>query len=79
MEFAKGEIIDSPDGVNITNSGMLLKWVAVRGGIYDWAIYCHFAYHSWDFVKSQGNKVIMEKNIKELVKCDNEAFSMYRY
>ena len=37
--FAKGEIVDSPDGCNMANTGKIMRWVAVRGGIYDWAIY----------------------------------------
>lgn len=77
--FAKGEIIDSPDGINMENTGKQLRWVACRGGIHDWAIYCHLADKDWDFIKTQGNKVIREKNIKKLIPCDDEAFKMYRY
>lgn len=38
--FAKGEFLDSPEGCNIAGTGMITRWVAVRGGIYDWCIYC---------------------------------------
>jgi len=77
--FLKGEIIDSPDGINMENSGNQLKWVACRGGIHDWAIYCDSCDKTWEEIKSYGNKVTGEENIKRLVPCDDEAFKMYRY
>ena len=76
--FARGEIVDSPDGINMTNSGMMLKWVAVRGGIHDWTIYCDFASKGYDWIQSQGDKVGDPTNIKRLVPCDEEALKMYR-
>jgi len=77
--FTQGEIIDSPEGINMTNSGRMLKWVAVRGGIHDWAIYCHFANNTYEWVYRFGDKVYSKGNIKKLVNCDDEAFKMYRY
>lgn len=77
--FAQGEIIDSPEGVNMSNSGKLLKWVACRGGYYDWCIYIQFAIHDFDYVKRMGDKIITEFYIKRLVPCDDEAFELYRY
>ena len=76
--FARGEIVDSPDGINMSNSGKMLKWVAVRGVIHDWTIYCHFASKDYDWIRSQGDKVGDPNNIKRLVPCDDEAFEMYR-
>lgn len=77
--FAKGEIVDSPEGINMMTSGNLLRWVAVRGlGIPDWTIYCHWSWHSWEFIRSSGGKVCSKPNIKKLVECDEEAFTMYR-
>lgn len=35
----RGEVIDSPDGCNMANTGKMMRWVAIRGGIHDWAIY----------------------------------------
>jgi len=77
--FATGEILDNPHGINMTNSGKRLRWVAVRGGMWDWAIYCHWAEHSAEWVSRQGDKVMSEHNIKHLVDCDDEAFAMYRF
>lgn len=77
--FAKGEMVDSPLGINITNSGKMLRWVAVRGGMYDWTIYCHWAFNSFEFVKQQGDKVFTKETIRRLIPCTDEAFQMYRY
>lgn len=77
--FAAGKVIDSPEGINITNSGRLLKWVAVRGDIPDWAIYCHFDEKTYDYVHNYGDKVFSERNIKKLVPCKGEAFDNYRF
>ena len=77
--FAKGEIINSPEGINITNSRELLRWIAVRGRIYDWTIYCHLADKSYEWIRRHGDKVFEEENIKKLVFCDEDAFKMYRF
>lgn len=77
--FAQGKSIDSPEGINMTNSGKMLRWVAVRGGIHDWAIYTHFAYKDVEWIRRCGDKVHSKENIKKLCPCDDEAFSMYRY
>jgi len=77
--FLKGEIVDSPAGINMMNSGKQLRWVACRGGIHDWCIYCDLAEKEWEDVKREGNKVTGEYNIRKLVVCDDEAFVMYRY
>ncbi len=80
--FAQGEVRDNPEGVNMANTGQSLMWVAVRGGIYDWAIYIDNPYiplGSYSGVRSNGDKVTNEENIKKLVPCDDDAFAMYRY
>lgn len=77
--FATGEIVDSPDGISFENTGFLLRWVAVRGDIHDWAIYCHWLGVDDEYIHRNGQKVCEEKKIKKLVPCDDEAFKMYRY
>lgn len=37
--FATGTTTDDSAGINMTGSGRELRWVACRGGIWDWAIY----------------------------------------
>lgn len=77
--FATGICFDNADGVNMANSGKKLRWVAVRGGIWDWAIYVHWEENSPEWVRCNGDKISSEKNIRALVPCDQEAFEMYRY
>ncbi len=77
--FAKGKSFDSPEGINMTNSRKMLRWVAVRGGIHDWAIYCHFADKDFEWIRNHGDKVHNEIHIKNVCPCDDEAFEMYRY
>jgi len=71
-----------------------VKWIAIRGGIYDWAIYhsldsnfisenyldstCHLAI-SDDSISKRGAKLRNGTKIKEFVPCNDEAFLMYRY
>ena len=77
--IAEGTANDSPDGLFMANTNRPLKWVAVRGSVHDWAIYCHFADKSIDWIKKHGDKVYNEKHIRMLVPCDDEAFKMYRF
>jgi len=78
--FASGEVENSPDGIYMTDSnvGSKLRWAARRGGIHDWAIYIHWAYHSLEYILNQGDKVTGVENIKKLVPCEQEALEMYR-
>lgn len=77
--FATGTVSDNPTGINMTNSGRTLRWVAVRGQIHDWAIYVAPEEWSAEATKRQGDKVHDILNIKKLIDCDNEAFAMYRH
>lgn len=79
--FAKGIIPNAPDGLYMTNSniGKQLLWVAQRGEINDWTIYVHWAENGEAFVINSGDKVISTYNIKNLVPCEEEAFSRYRF
>lgn len=66
----------------------VVHWVAIRGGIHDWAIY----YKPEAFAMAYSDRFAFEKNIaewgdkihdvmkiKELVPCDEQAFAMYRH
>lgn len=77
--FASGVTTDSPEGVNMSNSGQKLGWVAVRGdGYHDWAVYVHPGCPPQNWIKDHGDKVNFKDNIKKLVPCDDEAYKMYR-
>ena len=54
------------------------RWVAVRGGIWDWAIYYQIPSWSNEEIARNGNKIHDNQTIKMLVPCDQEAFKMYR-
>jgi len=77
--FGKGIVTDNPEGVNMTNSGDKLKWVAKKGGGDDWAIYIHQADSSTDYIKRYGDKVKGESNILKLIPCDKEVLKKYRF
>ena len=77
--FATGTAIDNELGLFMTGSGNELRWVAVKGGNNDWAIYCHFATNTPEWIRDQGDKVCMERNIKMCMPCDDEAYKRYRY
>ena len=73
--FASGTIESNPKGI----SSESMSWVAVRGGIYDWAIYQGSADNDFEWIRKYGDKIYDEKLIRELVPCDDEAFKMYRF
>lgn len=78
--FASGQFIleTNPDGA------VWKKWVAVRGGIHDWAIYAvegpeELVYFwAWEHIKSNGDKISWKSKAREIVACDDEAYAMYR-
>lgn len=76
--FAQGEAVDGPSGINMTGSGQMLRWVAVRGGIWDWSIYAGWNTTSYEEIARTGDKVHDAATIKRLVSCDKEAMEMYR-
>jgi len=81
------EVIDcgiapnSPEGIFMTDSniGKELLWVAKRGRIHDWTIYCHWKEKGMQYVLDCGDKITSKANIQKLVLCDDEAFKMYRF
>ncbi len=52
-------------------------WVAVRGGIHDWAIYKEDPQTGVGY--PNGSKLMDEDLIKKLVPADDEAMAMYRF
>jgi len=77
--FATGTAIDDPEGINMSGSCKLLRWVAVRGGMHDWTIYCGWDTHDELWLARFGDKIFIKGTIRRLVECDDEAFNMYRY
>jgi len=56
-----------------------LKWVAVRGGAEDWALYYGLVHYDYDYIKRCGDKAFTETIIRKLVPCSDEAWKMYRF
>lgn len=77
--FATGVLVDDKDGLFMANTKKELRWVAVRGGIADWSIYCHFADRNIEWIRHYGDKVYDENNIKRCIEADEEALAYYRY
>ncbi len=77
--FATGITLDQEGCTFITGSGKELRWVAVRGDIDDWCIYCHSREESLEWIRRNGDKIKMKQHIRMLVPCTDEAFKQYRY
>lgn len=78
-KFASGVLPDDPSGINMTNSGKNLRWVAIKGYGDDWCIYTFWAIYDEEYISKHGDKVIMKDNIKKCVPCTEEVFKKYRY
>ena len=55
-----------------------IRWVAIKGGVVDWAIYYHLKEKSVAFVCQEGDKCFTKEVIRELVPCTDEVFERYR-
>ena len=84
--FYYGIAKDSPEDLNLCNTGKLVRWVAVKGGIDDWAIYCmnpHYLetedHWEWFKIAQLGDKIHSEETIKKLIKCDDELLKLYNH
>lgn len=77
--IATGIALDNPDGLNMMNTGEKLRWVAIRGDIHDWAIYCANISADEEWIRRFGDKVHSDRHIRRLVECDDAAFKMYRH
>jgi hypothetical protein len=77
--IAKGVLPNSPDGLFMSDSGGELFWIAKKGFVNDWAIYCHWSWHTEEYILSNGDKIMSEEHIRKCVPCDDEVFKSYRY
>lgn len=75
---------------NFSGDSTWTKWVAIRGGIHDWAIYISYSTNlgmehekhlsaDWMSIAQYGDKLCDDDKIRELVPCTDEAFEKYRY
>lgn len=77
--FATGEVVDSPDGVNMTGSGRMLRFVATKGHANDWAVYVHWSENDEAWIRENGDKVRGTENITRCVPCGDGVLGLYRY
>lgn len=66
-----------------------VNWIAIRGGIWDWAIYHSFHTNitmytnhldaTNEMIARDGQKLHDMEVVRELVPCTNEALAMYRH
>lgn len=75
----KGETTDDENGLNMTGSGKVLKFVVCRGGIADWCIYTHFSDRTFEQIAHLGDKPHSREQIANIVEFDNEVWTMYRH
>lgn len=83
--FAWGMFQNSPLGIHMTDirPGDPLLWVAVRGQVHDWAMYCDWFVDSVAVsnqipnVASHGNK-LHSGHAQRLLVCENDAAALYR-
>ncbi len=86
-------LVDENGEPNKKGKYVKVKWVAIRGGIHDWAIYHSLDanlessdylggfFHlisSYEDIAKYGAKLRKEEEIKKFIPCDEEAFGMYR-
>lgn len=82
--FAKGFFVDDASGINIADTGNLVKWVAVKGDVEDWCIYYqnpHEGTFTKDFydIAINGDKLHYASHIMQLVYATPEMMNLYRY
>ena len=77
--FASGVIDNSPEGLFMTTEGGQLRWVAKKGTIQDWAIYCQWSNLSEEYILKYGDKVQNNKHILKCVPCDERTLKNYRH
>lgn len=75
--FASGLDFDGENGINLWNTGELLRWVAVRGGVDDWAVYANKSKKTAEYIKDYGCK-LSRKEATKLVIGNQDFCNRYR-
>lgn len=80
-----GFLTDSPDGINIDNSGMLLFYVVVKYSNQDWAVFCYrqeslkgmYMEDKIQLTIDNGIKVQTSRYIKRVFNCSKKVMDLY--
>jgi len=75
--FRQGRLPDNPKGLNMANTGKMLKFVAVKQHGDCWTVFTHYNTMSTDNILKHGDTVIREDNIRRCVPCTDEVFKNY--
>jgi len=75
--FATGYAEDTAEELNLWQEGLLYRWVAVKGTVDDWAVYCDYTCRTDEFIKHLGNKV-PEASVRNIIRVSDELFERYR-
>jgi len=75
--FASGLDFDEEGGINMWSTHELLRWVAVRGEVDDWAVYVDKADKSVESVKDFGCKIFKDQAVK-LINGSQDFYDRYR-
>lgn len=76
--FDQGLVVDNATGISIDNSDKILRWVAVKGGAQDWAIYVAHYKTSPEMTAKYGTKIHNMDNVSKLLPCTSEVLELYR-
>ena len=77
--ISKGFTTDSDDGIHIDGTKQKLKWIAKKGAVNDWSIYCHSAKLPDIEILKNGFKVRHPDEIQKLLPCTKDVLTRYRY
>lgn len=77
--FATGTVINSPEGLYMTNSniGKEMTWVAKKGGADDWAMYAGWTENGVEWITASGDKV-PPLSAQKLLNCNSQMLKCYR-
>jgi hypothetical protein len=67
-----------PDEIFATGDLLYRRWVAVRGEMWDWAVYYGDIYDSPSAIALNGDKIYDRELIEFLVPSEPEALLLYR-
>ena len=67
-----------PHTIFATGGLMARRWCAIRGDMWDWAIYYGDTYSSYSEIAMYGNKLYDRELIEFLVPCEPDVLLLYR-
>jgi len=77
----QGVALNNEEGLLMTDNDpdREILWVAVKEGFDQWSIKIGWLTDGLNYIVGFGEVLESESHIRELVKCDSEAFEMYKF